>query len=216
MLYLDLSSTANQCVKIYTLATEGISCGFEECNQRSKVAIKSGIFSLKLIRLGLRMKLVVMYKLRGARVNSVLHVKHKPRDVLISHWHTSSGAVMYNATVQILYKHVTRPPVRTGAGREPSYSLSLTQETMFHLPNHVNPECHTLYSPRRLKEKCPDANTQAGEQMFVWLGRFKHILCAMNKQHHLFYLHRMVRRRNAYTVKCYKAGKKPILPRSKL
>ena len=86
----------------------------------------------------------------------------------------------------------------------------------FHLPNHVNPECHTLYSPQRLKEKCPDANTQAGEQTFVWLGRFKHILCAMNKQHHLFYLHRMVRRRNAYTVKCYKAGKKPILPRSKL
>jgi len=85
----------------------------------------------------------------------------------------------------------------------------------FHLPNHVNPACHVNYSPQRLKEVHPHANTQAGEQTFVWLGRFKHILCAMNKHHHLFYLHRMVRRRNDYTQQCYKGGRKPILPRSK-
>ena len=62
----------------------------------------------------------------------------------------------------------------------------------FHLPNHVNPDCHRVYSPQTLKERFPVANTQAGEQTFIWLGRFRHIQCAMNKQHHLFYLHQMV------------------------
>ena len=38
----------------------------------------------------------------------------------------------------------------------------------------------------------------------------------MNKIHHLFYLHRMVVKRNAYTEKCYRNGKKPILPTSSL
>ena len=85
----------------------------------------------------------------------------------------------------------------------------------FHLPNHVNPQCHQIFSPKPLKEAHPDANTQAGEQTFVWLGRFKHILCAMNKTHHLFYLHRMVRRRNCYTSNCYLAGRKPILPKAR-
>jgi len=34
----------------------------------------------------------------------------------------------------------------------------------FHLQNHVNPECHTTFSPQGLKENHPNANTQAGEQ----------------------------------------------------
>ena len=84
----------------------------------------------------------------------------------------------------------------------------------FHLVNHVNPECHSKYSPEPLKDKYPHANTQAGEQTFVWMGRFKHIICAMNKTHHMFYLHRMIRRRNGYTEKCYRNGRKPILPKS--
>ena len=37
----------------------------------------------------------------------------------------------------------------------------------FHLRNHVNPECHTTFSPQTLKEIHPNANTQAGEQTFV-------------------------------------------------
>ena len=85
----------------------------------------------------------------------------------------------------------------------------------FHLRNHINPECHTSFSPQKLKEIQPDANTQAGEQTFVWMARFKNIVCAMNKIHHLFYLHCMVRRRNSYTAKCYANGKKPVLPRVK-
>ena len=58
------------------------------------------------------------------------------------------------------------------------------------------------------KSENPHFNTQVGEQTFVWIGRFKHILCSMNKPHHLFYLHRMVLGRNRYTARCYKHGKK--------
>lgn len=84
---------------------------------------------------------------------------------------------------------------------------------VFHYPNHVSRDCQTKFSPESVKEKYPNYNTQAGEQTFLWVGRFKHILCSMNKTHHLFYLHRMVLRRNTYTVKCYKSGRKPILPK---
>ena len=50
-------------------------------------------------------------------------------------------------------------------------------------------------------------------ETFVWMGKFKNIVSAMNKTHHLFYIHRMVRCRNMYTEKCYKFGKKKILPK---
>ncbi len=82
----------------------------------------------------------------------------------------------------------------------------------FHHKNHVDPNCREEFNPDKMKTAYPSYNTQAGEQTFVWVSRFKHILCAMNKAHHLFYLHRMVRRRNSYTELCYKLGKKPKLP----
>jgi hypothetical protein len=82
----------------------------------------------------------------------------------------------------------------------------------FHLSNHVSQECQTKFSPEKIKQENRYFNTQAGEQTFVWVSRFRHILCAMNKTHHLFYLHRMVRRRNNYTSKCYKHHRKPVLP----
>lgn len=84
---------------------------------------------------------------------------------------------------------------------------------VFHFRNHVSSDCQKKYSPAKLKEENPDFNTQAGEQTFVWVHRFAHILCSMNKVHHLFYLHRMVIRRNCYTSKCYCNGKKPLLPK---
>ena len=84
---------------------------------------------------------------------------------------------------------------------------------VFHFRNHTSEKCHTKYNPTKIKADNPHFNTQAGEQTFVWVARFKHILCSMNKTHHLFYLHRMVVRRNWYTSKCYKNGKKPILPK---
>ena len=80
----------------------------------------------------------------------------------------------------------------------------------FHFKNHVSPVCKELYCPDEVKEKNPKWNTQAGEQTFTWLSRFKH----MSKNHHLFYIHRMVIRRNAYTSKCNVHGKIPILPKS--
>ena len=82
----------------------------------------------------------------------------------------------------------------------------------FHIKNHVSPDCLRKFSPERVKSANKDFNTQAGEQTFVWVSSFRHILCAMKKDHHLFYLHRMVQRRNKYTSKCYKHGRKPILP----
>ena len=84
----------------------------------------------------------------------------------------------------------------------------------FHLSNHVSQEYHKRFSPEKIKQENRYFNTQAGEQTlnFVWVSRFRHILCTMNKTHHLFYLHRMVRRRNKYTSKCYKYQRKPVLP----
>ena len=84
---------------------------------------------------------------------------------------------------------------------------------VFHLRNHISEECKRQFSPLLVKQQYPDMNTQVGEQTFTWLYHFKHILCAMPKVHHLFYLHRMVVRRNKYTGKCYRYGKKPILPK---
>ena len=84
---------------------------------------------------------------------------------------------------------------------------------VFHFRNHVSPVCRDNFSPKAVKDQNPNYNTQAGEQTFVWLGRYKNSLCSMTKEHHLFYLHRMIVRRNAYTSKCYRFGKKPLLPK---
>ena len=83
------------------------------------------------------------------------------------------------------------------------------------IKNHKDKSCRDQYDPSILKEKLPDGNTIAAEQTFVWLSRFKKILCAMPKAHHLLYLHRMVKRRNQYTIHCYKNGKKPMLPKAR-
>ena len=85
-----------------------------------------------------------------------------------------------------------------------------------HIRNHVDPECHTNLHPDNIYEMHPELkgsrNTQAAEQTFVWLGRFKKIVCSMPKVHHMFYLHRLVKRRNKYIGKCYQNGRKPLLP----
>lgn len=82
---------------------------------------------------------------------------------------------------------------------------------VFHFPNHVSDKCKELFSPLKFKEENPNYNTQAGEQTFVWIDKYNRILCAMSKNHYLFFLHRMVIRRNEYTAKCYENGRKPIL-----
>ena len=81
--------------------------------------------------------------------------------------------------------------------------------------NHKDQSCKESYNPANLKKELPDGNTMAAEQTFVWLSHFKKILCAMPKVHHLFYLHRIVKRRNRYATTCYKNGKKPLLPKAR-
>ena len=47
----------------------------------------------------------------------------------------------------------------------------------FHLNNHVSPECKENFSPDKIKQENKYFNTQAGEQTFVWVSGFRHILC---------------------------------------
>lgn len=55
-----------------------------------------------------------------------------------------------------------------------------------HIKNHKDPKCLEKYTPARVKEEHPHYNTMVCEQTFVWLSRFKKIVCSMPKEHHLF------------------------------
>ena len=79
-----------------------------------------------------------------------------------------------------------------------------------HIKNHVDENCKKLYNPDKLKEEHPTFNTMSCEQTFVWLSRYKKILCSIPKVHHHLYLHRMVKHWNSYIPYCYKNGKHPI------
>ena len=98
-------------------------------------------------------------------------------------------------------------------GTEPGFRWKKIIDRL-HISNHKDKKCKEKYDPSGLKEEIPNGNTMAAEQTFVWLSRFKKILCAMPKVHHLFFLHRMVKHRNNYTVRCYKNGRKPLLPKA--
>ena len=82
-----------------------------------------------------------------------------------------------------------------------------------HFSNHVDPKCRELYDPKRVKEAHPHYNLMCAEQTFVWLSRFKRILCSMSKTHHCFFLHRTVKRCNAYRELCLKLKRKVLLPK---
>lgn len=79
-----------------------------------------------------------------------------------------------------------------------------------HIKNHVDPRCKEKYDPQPIKDKNPEFNTMACEQTFAWMSRYKKIVCSMPKTHHHFYIHRMVKRRNAYISYCYMYGRRPI------
>ena len=85
-----------------------------------------------------------------------------------------------------------------------------------HITNHKDERCLEKYSPSQVKEDHPHYNTMVCEQTFVWLSRYKKIVCSMPKNHHLFFIHRMVKRRNRYTERCYALRKKPLLPGAKV
>ena len=84
-----------------------------------------------------------------------------------------------------------------------------------HISNHKNPKCHDLYNPKKATDSIPDCNLMIAEQTFSWLSRYKKILNSMPKNHHLFFLHRTVYRRNQYTELCQRLKRKPLLPKSK-
>ncbi len=58
-------------------------------------------------------------------------------------------------------------------------------------------------------------NTEAAEQTFVWLGRFKRLLNSMSKRKHHFFLHSLVRERNEYTEWCFSLNITPKLPQAR-
>ena len=78
-----------------------------------------------------------------------------------------------------------------------------------HLANHKNPQCKELYSADNALP--PGYNTMVAEQTFSWFSRFK-IANSMSQTHHLFFIHRNIKQRNAYTAKCRRRGKGPVLP----
>lgn len=75
-----------------------------------------------------------------------------------------------------------------------STQVTLAYDNMWNVNfvNHVT----TNFHPDKLKK-------DNRKQTSVLVGKFKHILCSVNKNHHLFYLHWMIIRRNTYTTKWY-------------
>ena len=84
-----------------------------------------------------------------------------------------------------------------------------------HIRNHSDPKCLQMYHPREVRQQHPHYNLMCAEQTFVWLSRFKKIVSSMNKTHHCFFIHRVVKLRNAYTEICMKYGRRPLLPKTK-
>jgi hypothetical protein len=83
----------------------------------------------------------------------------------------------------------------------------------FHLGNHVNHTCHTKYNPRNIKTAHPDlkvANTVVAEGTFSYIGKFKLAMYKMPKCRQLFFMHRIVTRRNRYLEECHAKNKVPL------
>lgn len=79
-----------------------------------------------------------------------------------------------------------------------------------HLQNHKQDKCKELYNPDKV---LPEGyNTMVAEQTFAWFSRFKKIANSMSQTHHLFYIHRNIKRRNAYSSRCRQRGKEQLLP----
>ncbi len=79
-----------------------------------------------------------------------------------------------------------------------------------HIRNHKDEMCHRLYNPDSVLDE--KKNTMAGEQAFSWLSKFKKMINSMSQTHHLFFLHRMIKRRNAYIARCRQRNTTPVYP----
>ncbi|KAJ8028216.1 hypothetical protein HOLleu_30395 [Holothuria leucospilota] len=86
-----------------------------------------------------------------------------------------------------------------------------------HISNHKSKFCQEVLHPSNFDNMYPELkgtrNTMVAEQTFVWLGRFKKIVCAMPKSRHMFFLHRMIIRRNSYTSNCHARNINIVLPK---
>lgn len=81
-----------------------------------------------------------------------------------------------------------------------------------HIKNHIDEKCIQNYHPKKVKDANPSYNLMCAEQVFSWLSRFKRITSAMNKTHHCFFLHRIIKRRNRYTELCNQLNRIALLP----
>ena len=84
-----------------------------------------------------------------------------------------------------------------------------------HFRNHTDEQCRAKYNPKIVTDTNPNINLMCAEQTFAWLSRYRRILTSMTKTHHLFFLHRLVLCRNAYTELCLTVGRKLLLPSAK-
>lgn len=78
-----------------------------------------------------------------------------------------------------------------------------------HIQNHKDPKCRELYNPDSVPA---EYNTMIAEQTFAWFSRFKKNANSMTQSHHLFFIHRSIKRRNCYTATVRRKGKEPLLP----
>ena len=83
-----------------------------------------------------------------------------------------------------------------------------------HIKNHVLYSCRSEYPKviKDLRNKFASPNTEAAEQTFLWLGKFKKIINSMDKRRHHF-LHCLVKERNKYTQYCLENKKRIVLPK---
>ena len=84
-----------------------------------------------------------------------------------------------------------------------------------HIKNHVRHSCRNEYPKviQDLRNKFSRPNTEAAEQTFLWLGKFKKIINSMDKRKHHFFLHCLVKECNKYTQYCLENRKKIVLPK---
>ena len=106
---------------------------------------------------------------------------------------------------------------RRGLGKVKYYFYFPKGVDAIHIANHVRESCKREYPKviKEVRENFDSPNTEAAEQTFVWLGKFKKILNNMNKRHHFFFLHCLVEDRNEYMQWCYRSKIKPKLPQAK-
>ena len=49
------------------------------------------------------------------------------------------------------------------------------------------------HNPSVVRDKYPNVNLMCCEQTFIWLSRYKKIVCAMSKNHHLFFCNELLK-----------------------